>query len=85
MVPEQDYYSGEWKLGKKNGKGKYVWRDGNVYDGDWVDSKMHGSGVYTYKKGSSCKSYEGSWKDGKKSGKGNCENSETFVYYATVA
>ena len=70
MVPEHDYYTGQWRSGKKNGRGKFVWSDGDVYDGDWVDNQKHGCGVYTYHKRSNCKSYNGDWRDGKKCGQG---------------
>jgi outer membrane biosynthesis protein TonB len=31
---------------KRDGKGKYTYKSGNVYDGDWKNDKMAGSGTY---------------------------------------
>lgn len=38
-------------LGKRNGKGKWVYR-GNKYNGQWKDDKPHGIGRWTYHTGS---------------------------------
>lgn len=38
-------------MGKKEGRGKYMWADGSVYDGDWLDNRINGSGVYLWKDG----------------------------------
>lgn len=43
-------------MGKKSGKGKYVWKDGSYYDGDWVDNKITGRGKYVWSDG---RRYEG--------------------------
>ena len=39
-----DVYEGNWKDGKKNGKGKYTYTDGTVYEGDWKDGSKNGKG-----------------------------------------
>ena len=39
-------YTGNWKDGKYDGKGLYVWSDGSKYDGDWVSNRAHGSGTF---------------------------------------
>ena len=36
---------------KKEGKGSYVWQDGNKYIGDWHDNAIHGFGIYTWSDG----------------------------------
>ena len=48
-----DKYDGEWKNGKKNGKGKvysnvgiYYYIDGSQYDGYWVEDKKNGQGCF---------------------------------------
>ena len=47
-----DRYEGEWKDGKRNGKGRQIYGGrfpdgfgGDVYEGDWVQDKRHGQGV----------------------------------------
>ena len=32
-----DQYEGEIKENKKNGKGIFIWANGNIYEGDWID------------------------------------------------
>ena len=44
-------YLGEYKDGKKHGKGRYTWSDGGIYVGNWKDGKEHGQGTYTYPDG----------------------------------
>ena len=34
-----DFYEGSFKENRKDGKGKYVWADGDVYEGIYVDDK----------------------------------------------
>ena len=57
---------GEFKDGKKDGKGKYI-ENRNVYDGEWVSGKRHGHGKYTWADG---RVYVGEFKDDKQYGKG---------------
>ena len=40
-------YLGEYKDGKKHGKGRYTWSDGGIYVGKWKDGKEDGHGTYT--------------------------------------
>ena len=40
-----DKYEGDWKVGKREGKGKQVYANGNVYDGEWSDDKRQGLGM----------------------------------------
>ena len=39
-------YIGQWEKGKQNGRGKFVFPNGDVYDGSWENGKMHGAGTY---------------------------------------
>jgi hypothetical protein len=39
---------GEYKNGKKNGFGIYLWPDGRKYEGYWKDGYQDGSGIFTY-------------------------------------
>ncbi|XP_039611985.1 MORN repeat-containing protein 1-like isoform X2 [Polypterus senegalus] len=38
-------YEGEWKLGKKNGNGKLVMKDGSYYEGEFKDGEINGNGL----------------------------------------
>ena len=55
-------YEGDFVDGKKTGKGKYTWADGNVYEGDYVDGKKTGKGKFTWADGNV---YEGDFVDDK--------------------
>ena len=37
-------YIGEWKNGKRDGKGHQTWIDSSVYNGDWLNDQAHGVG-----------------------------------------
>ena len=38
-------YTGQYKHGKRHGRGEQVWEDGSVYDGYWKDDKITGKGM----------------------------------------
>ena len=45
-------YEGEFKFGRKNGKGIMIWVDrGDEYLGEFKDDLMHGEGTYNYHNG----------------------------------
>ena len=44
-------YVGDWKNGKRHGKGTYYWRSGDKYIGNYKNGKMHGKGTYYYSNG----------------------------------
>jgi hypothetical protein len=54
----QEYYEGEWKEDKMEGRGVYHYSNGDIYDGEWKDNLHHGSGTYYFTDGSR---YEGEW------------------------
>ena len=63
-----NYYQGEEKDCKRNGKGKEYYKNGDVkYDGDWIDDLPEGEGKYIDIDG---KYYVGQFKRGVKNGKG---------------
>ncbi len=71
--PEQKTgYSGDLVDGKKNGKGTYVYSDGEWYAGEWKDDKWHGKGKFYRANGDVY--YDGEWNEGNKHGKG------TYIY-----
>ena len=60
-------YNGEWRDGKRSGKGCLTTSSPSEYNGDWVHGRRHGSGKQTYPSGNV---YEGQWKEDMKSGLG---------------
>jgi len=70
-------YLGEYKDGKKHGKGRYTWSDGGIYVGNWKDGKEHGQGTYTSPVG---RKYVGEWKEGKYDGQGTETLSNGWKY-----
>ena len=62
-----DIYEGDFRNGKRTGKGIFYWKDGNVYKGDFVNGKRSGKGILRFVDGYV---YEGEFLDGKRSGKG---------------
>ena len=71
-------YEGEWRSGRRNGKG--IYRDAvtkDVYDGKWVADKRCGRGLCTYPAGHR---YEGQWADDLRHGEGSFfkSNGETY-------
>lgn len=37
-----------WNEGKRNGLGKYWFKNGNIFDGMWVDGSRTGHGTFTW-------------------------------------
>ncbi|MCS6967767.1 MAG: hypothetical protein RMJ44_00420 [Cytophagales bacterium] len=60
-------YAGNYRLGKRHGKGTFIWADGSQYTGMWRNDLMEGYGVYT---GADGTTYEGQWLNGKRHGYG---------------
>ena len=51
-----EQHPGEWKDGKKHGKGMLTWRPGlngkfDTYTGDWIEDRRTGHGVCIYADG----------------------------------
>jgi hypothetical protein len=61
-------YDGEMSKGRPNGRGVYVWADGDRYDGEWRGGDMHGRGVYVWANGNR---YDGEWSDDRMHGRGS--------------
>lgn len=60
-------YTGERVDGKKQGTGKYKWKDGTIYEGEFSNNEINGHGKLTIpEKGT----YDGNFVNGKKSGQG---------------
>lgn len=67
---QQSSYTGQWKNGKRHGKGIYLYTNGDVYDGLWKNNERHGpDGQYTYRN-PKAKIFKGHWVEDKKCGYG---------------
>ncbi len=60
-------YKGEFRENKKQGKGAYIWANGNRYEGDFVDDEPSGRGKFVFADGDQ---YEGEYAKGAFNGKG---------------
>jgi len=60
-------YEGQYSKGKRFGKGKLTFSNGDTYEGSFVDDKRDGSGVYTWADG---KTWTGSFVNNLMHGKG---------------
>jgi len=60
-------YQGEFRNGRRYGKGTYVWANGDAYEGEFADDRPHGTGVYRFASGDR---YEGEVKGGVIAGRG---------------
>ena len=60
-------YKGEFRDNKKQGKGTYIWANGNRYEGDFVDDEPSGRGKFVFVTGDQ---YEGEYSKGAFNGKG---------------
>jgi hypothetical protein len=38
-------YEGDWREGKKHGRGKLIWTNGNYYDGGFANDERDGIGA----------------------------------------
>ena len=66
----EDSYTGSFKNGYPDGKGKYNWKNGDWYNGEWKKGKREGKGTMFYKEKDSKDSLlTGYWKNDKYVGK----------------
>jgi hypothetical protein len=65
--PSGEKYKGEFKDGKRHGKGKLVMSDSEYYEGEFKDDKMNGKGKLVM---SDSEYYEGEFKDDEMTGNG---------------
>ncbi|NQY73402.1 MAG: hypothetical protein HRT90_01420 [Candidatus Margulisbacteria bacterium] len=77
IFPNGNVYQGDFKQGKRHGRGKFSFNNGDVYDGKWRDGKSEGKGTLTYRDGGF---YEGEWEAGEKHGEGRRMYKEGGVY-----
>ena len=72
-----DIYEGEFKDGKRHGKGKYTFKNGDIYEGEFKNGAKHGKGKYTSANGTI---YDGDWENGEKHGQGKCTSANGLIY-----
>ncbi len=65
--PGDRYYEGEWKDGKRHGRGTYYIANGDRYEGEWKRGERNVRLTWYFTNGDR---YEGDWKDGKRDGQG---------------
>mmetsp|Transcript_6559 Transcript_6559/g.9105 ORF Transcript_6559/g.9105 Transcript_6559/m.9105 type:complete len:735 (-) Transcript_6559:592-2796(-) len=46
-----EMYIGQWRMGKRDGKGIKVWADGREYVGQWSNNRRSGHGIITWPNG----------------------------------
>jgi hypothetical protein len=42
---------GEWKMGKRHGRGKCYRNDGSIYEGNWIEDEICGYGRMIWENG----------------------------------
>eukprot|EP01034_Spumella_vulgaris_P030517 gene30517-37749_t len=70
-------YNGEWKDGKKHGKGEFYFDNGDHIEGLWMNDLAHGDCVAKYLNGNI---YIGAFQNGVRSGQGVMTYSDGSVY-----
>lgn len=69
-MPIYGRYEGEFKNGKKHGKGKFIGEDGSEYEGEFVNDERKGNGLLIYPDN---KIYKGEFRKNKPNGNGKLE------------
>lgn len=78
----EDSYSGDFKNGYPEGKGKYVWKNGDWYDGEWKKGMRDGQGImHLTTENSKDSVLDGFWKKDKYIGK---YESAYIIHYKTA-
>lgn len=67
LTEPEGVYRGEFRAGRIQGLGEYIYNDGHVYRGEWLREAYHGNGVYTFPTGTR---YDGGWREGAEHGRG---------------
>ncbi|GAV61641.1 PIP5K domain-containing protein/MORN domain-containing protein [Cephalotus follicularis] len=77
VLPNGDYYTGQWYDNFPHGQGKYLWTDGCMYVGEWYKGKTMGKGRFSWPSGAT---YEGEFKSGYMDGTGTYTGSNGDTY-----
>ena len=73
-------FEGNYIYNKKNGKGRFIYKDNEYYEGEFLDDKMEGKGIYYYQNGDK---WEGYFKNNMKNGVGimtSHNGKDVFLY-----
>jgi hypothetical protein len=74
-------YQGEFKAGRKHGKGVKTWANGDRYEGEFAEDRREGHGTYTWGRGPwQGERYEGGFAQDRRSGYGEYRYSSGDVY-----
>ncbi|KAF3526051.1 hypothetical protein F2Q69_00049232 [Brassica cretica] len=77
VLPNGDYYTGQWYDSFPHGHGKYLWTDGCMYIGEWYNEKTMGKGKFGWPSGAT---YEGEFKSGYMDGIGTYTGPSGYTY-----
>ncbi|XP_026658227.2 phosphatidylinositol 4-phosphate 5-kinase 6-like [Phoenix dactylifera] len=77
LLPNGDFYTGQWSGGLPEGTGKYLWTDGCMYEGEWSRGRTAGKGKFSWPSGAT---YEGGFKAGFMDGLGTYTGSSGDTY-----
>ena len=80
--PDKEKYIGEFKEGKKHGKGTVEYADGGGYDGGWKENHFHGKGKRYFPDGAF---YEGDFVEGRWHGQGSFTWADGESYEGTFS
>ena len=47
-LDEKESYVGTFRMGKRHGQGRYIFRNGDVYEGEWLNDEMAGYEIYKF-------------------------------------
>jgi hypothetical protein len=74
-------YEGDFKAGRKHGKGVKTWANGDRYEGEFADDRREGDGTYTWGRGPwQGERYEGGFAADRRNGFGEYRYSSGDVY-----
>jgi hypothetical protein len=74
-------YEGEFKAGRKHGRGAKIWPNGDSYEGQFAEDRKQGHGVYTWGRGPwAGERYDGEFADDKRDGIGEYRYASGDVY-----
>ncbi|KAG4989121.1 hypothetical protein JHK85_032104 [Glycine max] len=77
ILPNGDFYIGQWLERYPHGQGKYLWTDGCMYVGEWSKGTNMGNGRFSWPSGAT---YEGEFKSGNMDGRGTYIGSNGDTY-----
>jgi hypothetical protein len=77
-MPNGEVYEGEFRQGKRHGRGTYTWSDGRTYNGEFCDGIIQGHGRYTVGNGDV---YSCTFVDELRTGLGTCTRPYAPVEY----